>query len=50
MTKEELIAENRVLRELLQESEHKLQAIRDYIDYYENERNNKNVTNKQNYR
>lgn len=49
MTKEELIAENRVLRELLQESEHKLQAIRDYIDYYENERSNKNEINKSNY-
>lgn len=43
MTKEELIAENRVLRELLQECEHKLQAIRDYIDYYENKKGEEDV-------
>lgn len=34
MTKEELLAENRMLRKLLQECEAQLQAIRDYIDFY----------------
>lgn len=35
MTYEELLEENQALRELIQHYESQLQAIRDYIDYYD---------------
>lgn len=43
MTYEELVSENQALRELVQQYEHQLQAIRDYIDFYDNEKGEEDV-------
>ena len=38
MNREELLVENRELRKLVQEYKSQLQAIKDYIEFYEKER------------